>query len=749
MSKFGINNDSGFSGDQSFHSAISGVMKSLEVDGASGGDDSYGQAVTLRSESNAGIRATIASTSQAHAQSIVESLNFDSPLKDATDGTMVEQLKLRQEKMRERAMAAAQLGYAMGMGAQSLVDRRLSRPAAGNADDVLMSSVGQTAQLRLRQEAFRNIDVRRTVAFSMGFNAAMTRQTDVVMAWFPPIFLNPDQVALEISLNLLVVYDGANHDISGVRTDFKRVNVVRGFGDPTILGRHETQIVPVFRDESKDKFVDETIFPAYDKVLSRTKTKTSYLKFNQDVNLLGISQTDALLKTGNADNRDVMEPGVKLESLLVKVGSDVIALPVVGLKGAVFAGAQQHDQQEVLLNMRTNVAIGKNLKDYNGQPLTGALAALASGDIRLKFALTAAGSVNVETGNANLTMPSARVLQIVDAATQEELPAGATRTALEEAIATMEFLGYELRSFRTNATRRQIGQRINTRRFNFHFPVVYRDPISAERPAHMGQEQDAQDLTNLQSLVRMRIENEVIDKIIEVAETSEIFVDMRDCDAEATDMEGLAHFYLKRAFHKETIHMPDHVDSIKSADRAKDIQAALVVKLRDVASRLYTVSEFKAGTDWFSGGTMSAPQVNVLTDPIIARYLLEPGELRTLGDFEMVLTSTLNNLVSGQIFMSFRMPGQEASNEPCIFNFGHLITSTELVLAANMNRNGSYFAETQLQPRYELVVMNNIMAHFTVTGIPEVLGKVALKTQFSDPIRVDGIVKTQATPTTP
>jgi hypothetical protein len=224
------------------------------------------------------------------------------------------------------------------------------------------------------------------------------------------------------------------------------------------------------------------------------------------------------------------------------------------------------------------------------------------------------------------------------------------------------------------------------------------------------------------------------------------YVDMRDTDAEATDLLGLAQFYLVPTYTQDTIDLTKYVDSVKSSDRAKDIQAAIVVKLRDIAARLYTDSQFKAGTDIQSGGTLPAPQVNVLTVPIIARYIMEPGELRTLGDFDMVLTTTLNYKVRGQIFMSFRMPGQESANEPCIFNFGHLVMSPELVLAANMTREGSYFAETQVQPRYEFMVLNPIMARLKVNGVKEVLSKVPYLTTLTDPLKIDGVVQMKTVP---
>jgi hypothetical protein len=60
-----------------------------------------------------------------------------------------------------------------------------------------------------------------------------------------------------------------------------------------------------------------------------------------------------------------------------------------------------------------------------------------------------------------------------------------------------------------------------------------------------------------------------------------------------------------------------------------------------------------------------------------------------------------------------------------------------------MTREGSYFAETQVQPRYEFLVLNPIMAHITVTGVKEVLSKVPRLTTFGGPLDIGNVVKMQ------
>lgn len=749
MSQFGINSNPSDYGQHAttFVGAVSGALKTLASNGTNANKEIG--IVTVRQENRKSAEGQVtlsaaAQSAHAMAQSIVDTLDFRAnPSSTATAGT----LNLRQESMQGRALKAAELGYALAVGYQSTEGRELGGvQVGGNGLLVPSSMTGGHMHSTLRQEAFNNIDVRRSVAYSMGFNAAITRQTDVVMAWFPPIFINPDQVALEISLNLLTVFNGAHHEITGKATNFARRNIARAFADPTILNRYETLAVPVCRAENEAIFVDALVIPPVTQEFGNRKVLTAPLKFDTDINLLGATATDALLATGAPNQRDTLEPGAKMKAVYFKSGADIIKLSTIGLKTSIFVGAQQGDQQETLLNMRTRLAVGRALKRYDGTALTGPLAALVTGDLRLKLALNVSGLINVETGNAKVNKPSLGLVSLISGATGQEINSGAVFIAIRDAIAAIEFLGYELRTYRTNANRRQTGDRLNTRRFNFHYVVPYRDPITAERPAHKQEEQDAQDLTNLLALTRVRIENEAIDQIIETAETLEAYVDMRDTDAEATDITGLAQFYLIPTFAKDTLNLVDYVDSIKSSDRARDIQAALVTKLRDMTARLYTDSQFKAATDIQSGGTLPKPQINVLTDPIIARYILEPGELRTLGDFELVLTTSLNYKLRGQIYMSFRMPGQESANEPSIFNFGHLVMSPELVLSANMTREGSYFAETQVQPRYEFLVLNPVMAHVTVSGVKEVLTKIPMKTTLTGPLTIDGIVSTNEVP---
>ena len=242
MSQFGINKGESNYGveTQSYASAIAGAVSDMQANNTAP-NKALGAAV-LRQESfrTAEDKAQLAGISnnvQSMAASIVKTLNFGHQEK----ATPSQGMNFDTEAMRIRAENAAKIGYALAMGHDSVVGRELKAPSLGADSAYLSGSLsGGSGRMQLRQEAFNNIDVRRSAAFSMGFNAAITKLTDVVMAWFPPIFLNPDQVTLEISLNLLTVFNGATHDISGKKTVIAVANALHFIAFADSCTNHST-----------------------------------------------------------------------------------------------------------------------------------------------------------------------------------------------------------------------------------------------------------------------------------------------------------------------------------------------------------------------------------------------------------------------------------------------------------------------------------------------------------------------------
>lgn len=678
---------------------------------------------------------------------------LDAEGKDATHASFKSPFKHRMES---HVKADAMAGFAMAQNPAAWSGRTLSnaQAAASKAETVIMQPAGMsggTARVHLRQEAFRDVDLNASMVFSMGYGASITKQTDFVMGWYSPIMIDPNQASIQVRLNLLTVFNGVIHDTdTGNLARFARRNVARSLEDPNILNRYATLAYPIWTDGRKAHFVDTAVVPAHDEKFGNRVIHSNYLKYGNDFNVLGLGTTAATLETsGKPTHRETLEAGAKLSHLLIKSGDDLIDLPTLNLRTMNFIGTQQYDQQETTLQGNITLGLsGSKLKTRANGALTGPLKFLADNKLRMTVQVRMNGQVNIETGNANVQQPTFRLTAVEDMESGEVYePGSSTYDQVETAVKGFENLGFKFLPFKTNSTKREQGDRINTRRFVFQYMAPYRDPISVERMVDTKGEHDAQDLTNLMGLTKIRIENEAVDHMFEMFDLMRAYVDMNAGDATLADLPGLAQFYLIPVFHEEKLHMPDHVDSIKSHERAEDIQAYLVMKLRDVSTRLLTFSQWKAAMIVQNNDTLPPPQINIFTDPIIARYLLAPGDLRTMGDYDYVVTTTLNRRMKGKIALSFRIPGQEASNTVQIFGWGHLLTSAEMVFAANMFRNNDYFSELQVTPRYDFLPMNLMGALFEVTGVPEVLSKIPGYTTLKGTNNVEVVMNGGVAPT--
>jgi hypothetical protein len=275
--------------------------------------------------------------------------------------------------------------------------------------------------------------------------------------------------------------------------------------------------------------------------------------------------------------------------------------------------------------------------------------------------------------------------------------------------------------------RRQRGQLINTTRFTQLYNVPLRSPITAIHPINTDDNVEATDVQALVTTTRIRTSNDAVTSLINTAAILREYVDARDFTGAGPEVMGVGRFYVRPVFYNETIDMASVIDSIKSHERAADIQAVLVNKVRDLAYRMYRDSEYKAAADALAGGVAPMPTVIVGTDPVLARYLTVTGDLRTLGgEFDVRIVSSLDQRVQGKIFVAFGVFNDQRNTLVHPLNFGNMFWAPELVLTANISRGNTISKETVVQPRYLFVTHTPVMSVLEVENVPDVLGKVQI-----------------------
>jgi hypothetical protein len=613
---------------------------------------------------------------------------------------------------------------------KGFLSHKTSFPIVATENMAVVQSFGVEDAMDQRSfglEAYDERENRNAVIYSIAYNMQSARQDEFGETFYPTIALTSDNVGFGITVDLMMVYDGIERKISGDFEDFKKKNIIRAVADYTILRKELTKVVPVNRLQSVANFVDPLLVPAYDIMLEDQSIHTAPLAFGKKIDLIGIGHTDALLSAGIMDQTDTLDPAITMKNIYVNVGGDVLKIAIDGLPLANLVYSVQNNYRTMNLNFHTtSVLINKDTKRADGSNLV-ALAGIVANDLIVRIEIVLSGSVNIETGETNMFGNAFAAYTVQDASGNLLDLTTAPAAALVDALNAGDLFGYDILAFRTNANRRQRGQLIDVTKFTQLYNVPLRSPISTVHPVNSDGQSDASDVQALITTTRIRTSNEAVTALLGAAQILRTYVDARDTVGVGPDLLGVGRFYVKPAYFEETLDMNVMVDSIKSHERAADIQAALVNKIRDVAYRLYRDSEFKAAADAFAGGISNVPVCIIGTDPVIHRYLTVSGDLRTLsGGFDVRIVSSLDRRMAGKIVVAFGVFDETRNVSPNPLNFGNLVWSPELVLSANISRGGSFSKETIVQPRFLFVTHSPIMAVLSVENVPDTLNKIPL-----------------------
>lgn len=587
-------------------------------------------------------------------------------------------------------------------------------------------------------EAYDEKENRDVVVYSMAYNMQASRQSDFGEAFFPTITVSPSNVGYSISIRLINVFNGdLKRDISGAVNDFGRRNIIRAAIDASILRNDSTRIVPVHRAETAANFVANGDVTPTNVVVGRETVLTAPLKTGASFSLIGIASTPALIANGLTDTSDAVDTAPELKAVYVKLtsgaDSDVFRIDVSAFATNNFVGAVQGQHRLMNLNFDTrDVMFNANTKRADGSnPVV--LANIATQDVIVYLGLRMSGSIDLQTATTAVYGNSVYVVAVKDAAGQTLSLTGAgvgKDIADAFAAATTQIIGYDLTAYRTNSNLRQRGDQLDTMYWRQQYSVPLLSPISVARPVVSDGQTDTSDLGALITTTQIRASNAAVTKLLATATVLSQFVDNRDKDGEPPALLGVGRFLVRPTYFGETLNVADSVDSRTSHERAKDIQAVVVNKLRDVVYRMYVESGFKAAADAMNGGNSKPPTVIIGTDQELARYLQVDGDLRTIGpDFDVKVVHTVDSRMKGKIAVAFGYFNDGGSPDP--LHFGNMIWKPELTTVLPISRNGQTSKELTVMPSFVHIVNCPVLSLVTVTGIQDVIAsKVAVNTEI-------------------
>lgn len=575
-------------------------------------------------------------------------------------------------------------------------------------------------------ESYDEKDNRNAVAYTVAYNLIAGRQNEFGELFFPTVTVTNDNVGVSVSIRLIQVYDDFKRDTSGKLAQYNKRNIVKAMIDGTILKNDMTRIFPVYRaGVNEASFVAGATIPAYNIVNEGETIRTAPLATGVTVDLLGLSQTDLLIANGLMDATDSIDPAISLQNVYLEVGNDILRVKVNGLATSNFVYSPQDNYRRQNLNFNTNtVMLNKDTKAIDGTDLV-TLASVKTNDLVVRVKLGMSGFVNVEKGDLAVYGLEAKIDSVYNTATGLEVPlTDAPAAALVTAFGSAKIVGYDLNAYRTNLNRRQRGQLLDVTYYNQIWAVPLRSPITVLKPVNADAQSDNSDLAALVSATFVRTSNEAVRTLVQTAGMLKEYTDSRiahpgnSLEVKAPELFGVARFLIEPTFIGENLDVLAQINSVQSHEKAKDVGAVLVQKIRDIAYRLYRDSGFQAVVDTQAAGVEGNPVVMIGTDPMTARYLMIDGENRVAGpDFEYKVVTSPDMLVMNKIFVALGYPGR---NENVLnpLHFGNMLWSPELVLTLPIARGGQISKELTVQPRFRHIVNVPVMGQINVQNLP-------------------------------
>lgn len=590
-------------------------------------------------------------------------------------------------------------------------------------------------------EAYDDRELMNNLSFSVVFNVQAARQNEFGEAFYPTVVVTPDQSGLDVSVSRTMVFNEIRHDLTGKPTDFQRRNLVEAVIDASILANESTKAIPYYvasgTGANADKFVLNTVVAPFTVNTGNEVILTAPLKPGIDIGLLGLCQPPSVQATGQLDNTDTLDHRIALDKLWLKfvnAGGDesIISFDVNRLPRSQFQKSQEGFDRELNLNFITvDLPIDSQTLDISGAVASaagGALAYLAGTPDRstwiVRLALKVTGDANIELGNVSVntnvvTIDSiARVDALtgaITAVTEVSDPGAmaALRAAITPSLTPATVVGYTLQAYRSNLNRRTRGLQVTTVTQNERYAIPLGSPVTC--PAPVTATRTSTDMAAPITAARIRNDNNAVTKLLAYADTLSALKVSADRRIAVPSVEGIGRHLVRPFYERSTIVVPDIVASLASQERAEDVSAALVNKLREVVYRAYRDSGYQPALDAITGGTGEKPTVLIGTDPVIQRHLMVSGDTRTLSiGFDHQIVTSMDSRVYGKIFITFVRKGQTG---PDPMSFGCMAWMPELATNIQMSRNGQVSQETMVQPRSIHINTLPILLVFDIEGL--------------------------------
>ncbi len=574
-------------------------------------------------------------------------------------------------------------------------------------------------------EAFDNTNLTDFLHASVTYNIQAARQDAFGELFFRTVPLTPEHGGVDMSVRDRLVMNTTRHDSIGNPTNFKEKRLLQAAINHKILENEPLNLVPEVRADGANAqyFVPVNAVANRTVDLGNRVITTRPLVVGKEVNLIGVAQNTLMAKNGVANNTDALDKTVGVESIYIRLGAggDVFRFDIANLPRSSFHRPPEGRGEERVLTFinRSLLLNDKTVLASGAAPASSVLQEIKAQGLSVKLSVRLTGSVDLEYANATIDRGSVSVFSITNNRGEKLAKGDDVYDSIVEELADLEIFGWEPKARLSNSNKREEGLLLNSSEWTERYPVPLGQPLSI--PSPLSENRPASDINDLIAAARLRNSNNAVTKLLEYADALESTTLTEYSPDEYKDLpeiEGIGRFLVNPWFRRTTLHLPNFINSLTSHERLADVSAVLVNAVRDGVYDAYRDSNIKTALDVITGYTGEKVKVLIGTDPVLSRYLMTPGDTRTLADdldFEKV--SSVDARVKNKIFYTFGRDGEGL--DP--LNFGSHLWVTELIHHTQVHRDGANIREAMVHPRSRHVVHLPILGVIEVTGLSDVV----------------------------
>ena len=604
------------------------------------------------------------------------------------------------------------------------------------------SSVDVVFQGELSTEAFDDQAINNAIYYSVAYNFAAARQDAFGEAFFPTIVVDPTQSGILVETEVISLMSEIERSIDGTpnKKGFNKKVITKAIYDGELLDNNRNKVVPVKVAGQNDAvfvsghtFVDET---------SGTPVTTAPLKFGKEFNLLGISQTAAMLSKGTMDHTDTLDRTINLDKLYITIKgensagdpvTEMIEVPVNIFPHSNFTYSTQDHWKDMNLNFSTSSIIinGSNVKtvDGNESEIFKALPSFANHKFHVEVQVS--GKANVEYADMELFANKIKLVEVRNPSGNLVLETSPEYADFKTIFDTLELSGFTLEAYRTNSNLRTNGQLVTNDKFQQIYNVPLRTGFSVFLPATNanGKELSADSLATLISYSGIKVNLAAVRKLTEFASTLKIVTNNGSNKEIELDTIGRHHVY--PYYNEITFGLSKHVDSLRSNDREEDIRAAFITNIKNEAIKMGIESNYNVVYDIMRGNLGGKKTIIVGTDPRIEQYLTKDGnnKIEISSTLDAIVVSSNNPALKGSMYVTYSIFDDQRNTAVNPLSFGAHLWRPTIATDIVVTQGGSTRRAINTVPSFLHIVSLPIVSKFNVSDIDEVLGKVTVNSK--------------------